>query len=76
MGALVIGAVWSFVVTLFRYPDGIVLGNLLASAIWAAPAITHLHRQASRHHAERMTLLREIHAHTRQHNTAEGIADP
>jgi hypothetical protein len=36
--------------TLFGWPNGIVLGNLLASALWATPALIHLHRKLDRHH--------------------------
>jgi len=35
---------------LFAWPDGIVVGNLIASALWAAPALIHLHRKLDRHH--------------------------
>lgn len=38
--------------TLVWWPNGIVLGNLLASAIWATPALIHLHRKIDRHHRE------------------------
>jgi hypothetical protein len=41
-------------VTLVGWPDGIILGNLLASAIWATPALWHLHRKLNRQHRERM----------------------
>lgn len=40
---------------MFRWPDGIVLGNLIASALWAAPALLHLHRKLDANHAERVT---------------------
>ena len=36
---------------LFRWPDGIVVGNLIASAMWATPALIHLHRKLDRNHA-------------------------
>jgi hypothetical protein len=35
----------------FGWPDGAVYSNLLASAIWAAPALWHLHRKLDRHYA-------------------------
>jgi hypothetical protein len=38
--------------TLFSWPEGIVVGNLIASALWAAPAISHLDRLARKHHRE------------------------
>jgi hypothetical protein len=37
---------------LFGWPNGIVLGNLLASLIWAVPALIHLHVKLNRHHNE------------------------
>ena len=43
--------------TLFHWPDGIVVGNLIASAIWAAPALLHLHRKIDRNHREHMDAL-------------------
>ena len=46
-----------FLWTLFNYPSGIVLGNLMASAMWGAPAgalavagYIKLHRKIDRHH--------------------------
>lgn len=33
----------TFLLTLFAWPQGIVVGNLIASFIWAAPAFIHLH---------------------------------
>lgn len=38
---------------LFRWPDGIVVGNLIASALWAVPAFVHLHVKLNRQHRER-----------------------
>lgn len=46
-----------FLATLFTWPNGIVVGNLLASAIWAVPAILHLDRLARKHHKEHMDRL-------------------
>lgn len=37
---------------LFDWPGGIVVGNLIASVLWAAPALFHLHRKLDRHHRE------------------------
>jgi hypothetical protein len=48
----------SFIETLFRWPDGIVVGNLIASAMWATPALIHLHRKIDRHHEEHMNAIR------------------
>lgn len=36
-----------------------VIGNLVASALWAPIALIHLHRKIDRHHREHMHLLRE-----------------
>lgn len=35
---------------MFSWPGGNVLGNLVASALWATPALIHLHRKIDRHH--------------------------
>lgn len=48
-------------VTLLGWPDGIILGNLLASLIWGLPAILHLDRLAKRHHREHMELAVKHH---------------
>jgi len=34
---------------LFGWPNGICTGNLIASAIWAVPALVHIHIRISRH---------------------------
>jgi hypothetical protein len=34
---------------MFNWPNGIVLGNLLASAMWAVPAFAHLHWRLGKH---------------------------
>lgn len=47
----------SFLRTLFAWPDGIVVGNLIASALWATPAMWHLHRKINRHHREHLDAL-------------------
>ena len=46
-----------FLSTLFSWPDGIVVGNLIASAIWAVPAILHLDRLARKHHRAHMAAV-------------------
>ncbi len=33
---------------MFGWPQGIVIGNLIASALWAAPALVHLHRKLNK----------------------------
>lgn len=47
--------------TLFAWPEGIVTGNLLASAIWAPLAVVHLDRLARLHHKEHMAKLDSQH---------------
>lgn len=42
---------------LFSWPSGIVVGNLIASALWAAPALLHLHRKLERHHREQLRAI-------------------
>lgn len=44
--------VWHVLGEMFSWPGGIVVGNLIASVIWAAPALLHLHRKLNRHHEE------------------------
>ena len=46
-----------FLSTLFSWPEGIVVGNLIASAIWGVPSgilavigYIKLHRKIDRHH--------------------------
>jgi hypothetical protein len=45
--------------TLFSWPNGIVLGNLIASALWATPALIHQHRKLNRHHEEHLAAIKE-----------------
>ena len=45
---------------LFAWPSGIVDGNLIASALWAAPALVHLHRKINRHHREQMAARQDL----------------
>lgn len=42
---------------LFSWPNGIVVGNLIASALWATPALLHLHRKIDRNHAEHLAAI-------------------
>jgi hypothetical protein len=37
-----------------------VIGNLVASLLWALPALIHLHRKLNRHHNEHMAILKAI----------------
>jgi hypothetical protein len=46
--------------TLFAWPGGIVVGNLIASVMWAAPALTHLHIKMNRHHREQGARISEL----------------
>ena len=39
-----------FLSILFSWPDGIVVGNLIASALWAGPALFHLDRRMKKRH--------------------------
>lgn len=50
-----------FLSTLFSWPDGIVVGNLIASALWAFPAIIHLDRLARKHHKVHMEHIAALH---------------
>jgi hypothetical protein len=36
--------------TMFGWPNGIVVGNMIASALWATPAFLHLHRKLDAMH--------------------------
>jgi hypothetical protein len=56
-----------FLHTLFSWPNGIVVGNLLASAIWAPIGIIHLDHLMRRHHREHISLM---HRHHREHMEA------
>lgn len=49
--------------TLFGWPDGIVVGNLIASALWALPALWHLDRRMRRRHQQ---LLDHVSQRTRR----------
>lgn len=35
-----------------------IVGNLVASALWAIPALVHLHRKLDRHHKEHLDAIR------------------
>lgn len=52
---------WSVLVTLFDWPNGIVVGNLIASAICVALAALRLERLLKRHHRQRMAQAQETH---------------
>lgn len=67
-GVIPVLAVTGILGVLFAWPDGIVVGNLIASAMWAAPAMLHLHRRiaAGERHA---AASRQIAADTYRHVT-------
>lgn len=52
---------WGVLVTLFGWPNGIVVGNLIASAICVCLAAAHMERLLRRHHRERMAQARHTH---------------
>ena len=47
--------------TLFSWPNGIVVGNLLASVIWAPIAMIRIDRMLKRHHDH---MLRHLSGHS------------
>ena len=47
-----------FLDTLFAWPQGIVVGNLIASALWATPALIHLHLKLRRQHREHLAAIK------------------
>jgi hypothetical protein len=47
---------------LFAWPQGIVVGNLIASCLWAGPTFAHLHWLQARRHRELMRAHHETHA--------------
>lgn len=53
----------SIIRDLISWPDGIIVGNLIASALWAAPTFLHMHRKLNRQHAEHLHHIRKIHEH-------------
>jgi len=55
---------------LFHWPDGIVVGNLIASAIWVLPGVLHLDRLQRKHHKAHVKLMND---HHQEHMTALGV---
>ena len=51
----------SFLQTLFSWPNGIVVGNLIASGICVAIAAIHLDRLARKHHNHNNANFRQYH---------------
>lgn len=76
-GAVVILLAWltGQFTTLFAWPAGIVVGNLIASVIWATPAFLHLHRKIDRNHNAHMALMRHHHEQVKQMLSAGAGAD-
>lgn len=56
-----------FIRTLFHWPDGIVVGNLIASAIWATPTVLHLRKKMNQNHEELKQKMREHHEAMKEH---------
>jgi hypothetical protein len=50
----VIHVLWAILVTMFVYPNGIVLGNLIASAICSVLVYLKIHFKLNKQHAERL----------------------
>jgi hypothetical protein len=50
-----------FLDTLFSWPDGIVVGNLIASGICVSVAAVHLDRLARKHHKAHLALMHKHH---------------
>jgi hypothetical protein len=74
------GIISGFLLTLFIWPSGIVVGNLIASAMWQPSWFLSLHKktntqtrvlseQAERHHKEKMDLSRQQHEELKKHIT-------
>lgn len=42
---------------LFSWPNGIVVGNLIASVLWVPATMIHLHRKIDRNHAAHMAAI-------------------
>jgi hypothetical protein len=72
VAALLAFCVWQHS-TLFAWPEGIVTGNLLASAIWAPLAVIHLDKLARKHHREHMALLHRQH---KERMGSDAVRDP
>lgn len=71
--AVALGVIWlirpALFHTLFSWPDGIVVGNLIASLMWLPTALIHLDRRAQARHEELITARRAASA-------ADGTAPP
>jgi hypothetical protein len=45
---------------MFSWPGGIVVGNLLASAMWAGPALLHLDRRMKKRHEQLKAHIHQV----------------
>jgi hypothetical protein len=62
----------SILIILFSWPNGIVVGNLIASCIWGGIAVFHLDRLARKHHKEHMRVINA--AHNKRHEDTQSDA--
>lgn len=58
--------------TLFDWPGGIVVGNLIASIMWATPALFHLHKKLNRHHKEMLERTKDNGTMVQSNNSDNG----
>jgi ABC-type transport system involved in cytochrome bd biosynthesis fused ATPase/permease subunit len=61
-------ALWVFLETLFHWPEGIVVGNLIASVLWVPFTLIHLHRRSRKNLAEQ---TKELKAHVKEQLSAQ-----
>lgn len=52
---------------LFQWPEGIVVGNLIASVMWATPTFLHMHHKLNKQHQK----IEELHHHLIRRTHAE-----
>jgi cytochrome c biogenesis protein ResB len=55
------GVLHGLLLTLFIWPSGIVVGNLIASAMWQPQWFLSLHHKANKHHTEAIDLAKTHH---------------
>jgi hypothetical protein len=63
-----------FLSILFSWPNGIVVGNLIASALWAGPALFHLDRRMKQRHDALKKHMSEVIGNARHSGTEPGAA--
>lgn len=56
---------------LLSWPDGIIVGNLIASAVWATPTFIHLHHKMNKHHHAHIEHINKLHRKIEE-NSAQG----